>query len=216
MLTMMKRFSPLVAGLMLTASVWAEPKKFAYDFEDWPEGDPKAEAFVVDGKFSVKAKDGGKALVAEVGELVEACVLMGESAKGSASIEARVFASKQGRSFPRYSIGVHGQSGYRLVVLPVQRQLQLTKNEEVIKTAPLTWPNEAWFKIRLEVRQAGEKEWKISGKAWPADAAEPAEPQLTHEDAKLSGQGKCSLWATPYSGTPIYFDDVVVEVEQGS
>jgi len=203
-----------VALFLFSASqVFAETKKFAYDFEDWPEGGLKEDAFVVDGKFSAANKDGGKAMMAEVGELIEACVLLGDSAKGSASIQTKVFATKKGRSMPRYSIGVHGQSGYRLVVAPAQKQLQLTKNEEVIKTAPLQWPDATWFVIKLDVKQTGEKQWTVEASAWPADAKAPSEPQIKHDDPTLRGQGKCSIWATPYSGTPIFFDDVKIEVE---
>ncbi|TLD70777.1 hypothetical protein FEM03_10735 [Phragmitibacter flavus] len=194
------------------ASVQAESKSFEFNFDDWPEGQPKEEAFVVDGKFSITAKDGNKALVAEVGELVEACVLLGDSARGSASIQAKVFSSRKGRSLPRYSIGVHGQSGYRLVVAPAQKQLQLTKSDEVVKSVPLEWPNEAWFHVKLEVKQLGEKQWTITAKAWADGVEEPTEGQMVHEDATLRGQGKCSLWATPYSGTPIYFDDVKIAI----
>jgi hypothetical protein len=207
---MMIRIAALV--LLGVASVHAEAKTFEFDFEDWAEGQPREEAFVVDGKFAVATKDGGKALVAEVGELVEACVLLGDSAKGSASIQARVFSSRKGRSLPRYSIGVHGQSGYRLVVAPAKKELQLTKGEEVVKAVPLDWPNEAWFNVKLEVTKVEEKRWSVVAKAWPQDKEEPVSAQIEHEDATLRGQGKCSLWATPYSGTPIYFDDVKIAV----
>jgi len=59
-----------------------------------------------------------------------------------------------------------------------------------------------------DVKKAADNKWLITCKAWPADAAEPAEAAITHEDATLKGQGKCSIWGTPFSNTPIYFDDV--------
>ncbi len=202
------------AILLLSAGVaYAEPKKFAFDCESWAEGEPPKEVFVVEGKINVAAKDGNRALEIGVGELVDANALLGDSANGSASIEARVFGTKQGRSMPRFGIGVHGQSGYRLIVYATQKQLQLVKGDEVVKSVPFTWTSDAWLKLKLDVKKVAEGKWTIACKAWPADAAEPAEPVIAHEDATLKGQGKCSIWGTPFSNTPIYFDDVKIEVD---
>jgi hypothetical protein len=198
--------------LLAATAAYAEPKKFAFDCESWAEGEPPKEVFVVEGSIKVAAKDGNKALEIGVGELVDANALLGDSANGSASIEARVFGTKQGRSMPRFGIGVHGQSGYRLVVYAAQKQLQLMKSDEVIQAVPYTWASDAWLRLKLEVKKSADDKWTITCKAWPADAAEPA-AAITHEDATLKGQGKCSIWGTPFSNTPIYFDDVKIEVE---
>lgn len=199
--------------LLTVTTACAEPKKFAFDCESWAEGEPPKEVFVVEGNIKVAAKDGNKALEIGVGELVDANALLGDSANGSASIEARVFGTKQGRSMPRFGIGAHGQSGYRLVVYAAQKQLQLMKTEEVVKAVPFTWASDSWLKLKLEVKKASDGKWTISCKAWPADAAEPKEAMITHEDSTLKGQGKCSIWGTPFANTPIYFDDVKIEVE---
>lgn len=129
--------------LLVTSTAFAEPKKFAFDCEGWAEGEPPKEVFVVEGKINVAAKDGNKALEIGVGELTDANALLGDSANGSASIEVRAFGTKQGRSMPRFAIGVHGQSGYRLVVFAAQKQLQLVKADEVIKSVPFTWTSDA-------------------------------------------------------------------------
>jgi hypothetical protein len=203
-----------LAILLLAATpACAEPKKFAFDCESWAEGEPPKEVFVVEGNIKVAAKDGNKALEIGVGELVDANALLGDSANGSAGIEARVLGTKQGRSMPRFGIGVHGQSGYRLVVYAAQKQLQLMKSDEVIKAVPFTWVSDAWLKLKLEAKRAADGKWTITCKAWLADAAEPREAAITHEDSTLKGQGKCSIWGTPFSNTPIYFDDVKIEVE---
>ena len=49
--------------------------------------------------------------------------------------------------------------------------------------------------------------------AWPDKDTQPADAVLKHELSGLKGHGKCTLWATPYSNTPIYFDDLKIEVE---
>jgi hypothetical protein len=204
-----------VTALLLLAATAAsaEPKKFAFDCESWSEGEPPKEVFVVEGKITVEAKDGNKALKVNVGELVDANALLGDSANGSASIEARVFGTKQGRSMPKFAVGVHGQSGYRLVVFAAQKQLQLVKGDEVVKSIPFVWTSDVWLKLKLSVKKIAEGKWTIECKAWPADAAEPAQASITHEDATLKGQGKCSIWGTPFSNTPILFDDMKIEVD---
>lgn len=192
----------------------AEPRKLVMDCEALPEGEPPKEVFVVDGKFSVVAKEGNKALEIGVsGELADSNALIGDSAAGSASFEVRVLATKAGRSTPRFGIGVHGQSGYRILVFPAKKELQLTKGEEIIKTVPFDWKSGEWLKLKLDVKKVAEGKWTIAAKAWGATEAEPAAPQFTHEDATLKGQGKCSIWGTLFSGTPIYFDDLKVELE---
>ncbi len=193
--------------------VSADPKKFNFDCEAWAEGDPPKDVFVVEGKYSVAAKDGGKVLQLEVGELVDANALLGDSANGSASIEAKVLGTRAGRSVPKFGVGVHGQSGYKLIAFAARKELQLVKGDEVIKVVPLTWKSGEWFKLKLEVKKVEEKKWTVIAKAWSAAEEEPKEPQLTHEDTTLKGQGKCSIWGTTFSNTPILFDDIKVELE---
>ncbi|MFZ4763599.1 MAG: hypothetical protein ACOYMN_01495 [Roseimicrobium sp.] len=207
----MKRILSL--SVLVATAALAEPRKFAFDAEAWAEGEPPKEVFVVEGKFTVASADGNKVLQIETGELVDANALLGDSANGNASIEVRVLGTKQGRAMPRFAIGVHGQSGYRLVVFAAQKQLQLTKGDEVIQSVPFTWTPGVWVNLKLEAKKAADGPWTIAAKAWVADAAEPAEPALTHKDSTLKGQGKCSIWGTPFSGTPILFDDIKIAVD---
>src|SRR5436190_10308812 len=163
----------LVFAFLIVGAAFAAPKKFAFDCESWPEGEPPKEVFVVEGKITVAKKDGNKVLEIGIAELVDANALLGDSANGSASIEARVFATKQGRSSPRFGIGVHGQSGYRLIVYAAQKQLQLVKGDEVVKSVLLDWKSDAWVKLKLDVKKEAENKWTITAKAWPADEADP-------------------------------------------
>ncbi|SKA98128.1 hypothetical protein SAMN02745166_02686 [Prosthecobacter debontii] len=210
---MMKKTALFASSLILfSQALSAELKTFTFTADEWPEGDPPKEVFVVDGTIKVGAKDGNKAVMISPDNLVDASAQFAVSAAGDSVIKARVFASKKGRSNPRFGIAVHGMSGYRLLANAPKKQLELVKNEEVLASVPLTWTSDAWVWMKLEARKQGD-EWIITGKTWAADASEPAEAQLTHKDKGLKGQGKASVWATPYSGTPIYFDDIEVGVE---
>jgi hypothetical protein len=210
----MKRFLiPLTLALSATLG-YSETKSFDFNCEAWAEGEPPKEVFVVEGKFNVVSKDNNKVLEIGVGELVDANALLGDSAAGSASISARVFGSKQGRSMPKIAIGVHGQSGYRLVIFAAQKQLQLVKADEVIKSIPFTWTSDAWLRVKLEAKKVAEGNWSITAKTWADGSEEPKEAAISHEDKTLKGQGKCSIWGTTFSNTPILFDDLKIEVEQ--
>jgi hypothetical protein len=191
-----------------------EVKTFTINADEWAEGEVPKEVFIVEGKIQIAAKDGNKAIVIDPGsELTDACAQVGTSAAGESSIEARVFASKRARSVPKFGVSVHGMSGYRLLVNAAKKQLELVKSDAVIASSPYSWTSDAWIKLKLDVKRGEGDAWAITGKVWAADAAEPAEPTLKAEDKGLKGQGKAGVWGTPYSQTPIYFDDIVVKIE---
>ena len=187
-------------------------KSFSYDFEAWEEGVPPQEIFVIDGTVRIAKKDAAKTLMIDYNPIVDAGAQLGETANGDARISAKVFASKKGRSYPRFGVSVHGSTGHRLIMNCAKKQIELVKNDEVLKTAPFAWVTDSWTMLKLEVKQTAPGSWLISGKAWAANAAEPADAMITHADEKLKGQGKCTLWGTPFSEMPIYVDEVKIEV----
>ena len=202
-------FALAAAGLAVAQD--ATVKTFTIDATGWSEGKPPKEVFVLDGTVAVAAKDGNPALVIEPGLIVDAGAQLGESASGSASIEARVFASKKGRSYPRFGVSLHGMSGCRLNVNVSKKQVELIKMDAILASAPYTWTSDTWTKLKLTATKRGEGDWLVTAKAWPADAAEPKEPLITHEDKTLKGQGKAAVLGTPFSETPIFFDDIKIE-----
>ena len=205
----------IIIGMLLLAG-WglaAEGmKSFVFDCEAWAEGEVPKEVFVVDGTIKIAAKDGNKAIMIDPTPITDATAQLGDSSAGSSTIEARVFASKKGRSVPRFGISVHGMNGYRLILNAPKKQLELVKADQVIASAPFTWATDTWTRLKLEVKKNSDTEWAISCKAWPAEAAEPAEAVLQHKDTMMKGQGKCAIWGTPFSEMPIYFDDVKVAI----
>lgn len=207
----MKRFCPLLLALV----GWThadDSKTFSFNADAWTEGEVPKEVFVVDGTIKIAAKDGNKAIMVDPTPITDATAQLGDSSSGSSVIEARVFASKKGRSTPRFGVSVHGMSGYRLIVNIGKKQVELVKSDQVVKSAPFTWTTDTWTKLRLEVKKNSDTDWSITGKVWPADGAEPKESALQHTDTTLKGQGKCAIWGTPFSEMPIYFDDIQVTV----
>ncbi|MCB1208374.1 MAG: hypothetical protein KDK97_03550 [Verrucomicrobiales bacterium] len=212
---MMKRnWILILAALAPVSGLHAEPQNFAFDCEAWQAGEPpKEDVYVVEGKFAVTAVSGNKVLQIDPAELVDATAQLAVSGAGPATVHAKIFASKAGRSYPRFGVGVHGMSGHRLMMNPARKVVELMKGDEVITSAPIAWTSDAWVNLKLEATKGEGDTWKIAGKVWAADAMEPAEPTVTADDAKLKGQGKVSIWGAPYSGTPILFDELKVQVE---
>lgn len=208
----MKRMCFLFWSVALAAAAAETTKIFSFDCEAWREGAPPQEVFVVDGTIKIAARDGGKAITIDPNPITDATAQLGDSSSGSSSIAARVFASKKGRSTPRFGVSVHGMNGYRLIVNPARKTLDLVKSDEVIKSVPYTWTTDTWTRIRLDVKKTGDTGWSITGKAWPAEGEEPKEPLIQHTDDTLKGQGKAAIWGTPFSETPIFFDDIQVEI----
>jgi len=64
--------------------------------------------------------------------------------------------------------------------------------------------------LKLQVRKTGAGEWKVEGKVWAQDSKEPEGWIINANEQKEPPKGKTSIWGSPYSGTPIRFDDLVV------
>ena len=79
----------------------------------------------------------------------------------------------------------------------------------VVKSVPFEWASGEWTTLRLQVRKAGAG-WVVEGKAWPATGAEPTGWQISIELKEAPSAGRAGLWGSPYSGTPIRFDDLVI------
>ncbi len=190
----------------------ANTKRLTFDCSKWEEGVPPKEVFVVDGTIRIAKKDNNKAIMIDPSPIVDASAQLGDSSNGTASIEARFFASKKGRSYPRFGVSVHGMSGYRLIVNCAKKEIELIKNDITIKSAPFPWTTDTWTFVKLEARQQEAKKWIVTAKAWPATGKEPEEAPITHADDTIKGQGKAAIWGTPFSELPIYIDDIKVEL----
>ncbi len=206
----------LIAFLSLTASfaLGGELKQQEIDLEKLREGDVPQEIFVIDGSIQIKIRQGRKVIeISGDKPEVDAGAVLGPASIGAAKIEARVYASKAGRSFPKFGVGVHGQTGFRLFIVPARTQLQLMKGDEVIIAVPFAWKTKTTVKLRLAFSPASAGKWLVTGKAWPDETEEPAEAQINHKITSPAPRGQSSIWATPYAGTPVDFDQIKVSVD---
>ncbi len=177
------------------------------DLNSADAGAPPEALFVADGNWEVVEDGGEKYLRMPGSPIVEGGILFGPSTRGSSAVEARARGYRRGRSYPRFGVGVHGISGFRLRVVPARKMVELVRNEEEVVNAAYDWKPDAWLRLRLELRQVGET-WKIRGWVWPDGEERPEKPVIEHDDPEAAGQGKASIWATPYASREIEFDDL--------
>ena len=183
---------------------------YTNDFEKAELGSLPADFLVLEGQFSVKEQDGNKVLELPFGPLDSFGFLFGPKEKDNVSVQARIFASAKGRRFPVFDVGLNGLGGYKLRVSPAKKQLELYRGTVQKAAVPLKWTSEKWTRLDLRVLAAGEAEWKVEGKVWQDGSEEPKEPLIVFVDKQAPTRERASIGATPFSGEPIYFDDLVV------
>ena len=202
--------SALLIGLTALTTHAAEPL-YQTNFEKTKTGEVPEDFLVLDGDFAVKQEGGNKYLELPGAPLDAFGFMFGPSARHGNEISARMFGTKKGRRYPVFGIALNGVNGYRLQVAPAKRAIELLKGSAVVAKVPFRWGGGEWLRLALRVEQTGAAEWTVSGRVWADDKKAPAKPTITHKEAKEPRNGKPSIWGSPYSGTPIRYDDIVVK-----
>jgi hypothetical protein len=199
----------LAFGLAAFTAQAAEPL-YQNNFEKTQIGEVPDDFLVLDGDFAVKQEGGNKYLELPGAPLDAFGFMFGPSARHGNEISARMFGTKKGRRYPVFGVALNGVNGYRLQVAPAKRAIELLKGSAVVAKVPFRWGGGEWLRLALRVEQTGAAEWTVSGRVWADGKKAPAKPTITHKEAKEPRNGKPSIWGSPYSGTPIRYDDIVV------
>lgn len=202
--------------LVLTLCAGAAPAEttlYENNFEKAALDQAPAEFLVLDGAFTVKESEGNKYLELPGAPLDNFGLLFGPATNAGTCVSARIQGTAKGRRFPSFGVGLNGPSGYKLKVSPAKNALELDKGDDTLASVPYDWKTGAWTMFRLRVRAAGEQGWKIEGKAWPQTGSEPKEWMIAVDEKTPPHPGRASLWGSPYSGTPIRFDDLLLTAE---
>ena len=202
--------SALLIGLAALTLYAAEPL-YQTNFEKTKTGEVPEDFLVLDGVFAVKQEGGNKYLELPGAPLDAFGFMFGPSARHGNEISARMFGTKKGRRYPVFGIALNGVNGYRLQVAPAKRAIELLKGSAVVANVPFRWGGGEWLRLALRVEQTSATEWTVSGRVWADGKKAPAKPTITHKEAKEPRNGKPSIWGSPYSGTPIRYDDIVVK-----
>jgi len=191
------------------ASLQAADPLYKNDFEAAELDKAPAEVMIMAGTFEVKKDGAGKVLELPGEPLDSFGMLFGPSGKEEITASARFHGTKKGRKFPTFGVSLNGVGGYRLQVSPAKQQLEFVKGDEPKKGVPFVWTSDAWTKLRITVRKSGAG-WVIEGKAWADGTPEPEKPMITIEESTALTAGRAGIWGSPYAGTAIRFDDLLL------
>jgi hypothetical protein len=183
---------------------------YVNNFETNEVGKAPAEFLVLDGGFAVKEDDGNKFLELPGAPLDSFAVQFGPAESENVALSARIRGTAKGRRFPTFGIGLNGTAGYKLQVSPGKKLLEIYRDQDAKAAVPYEWKSDQWTKLRLEVRKAKEGEWKIEGKAWVEGRPEPDQWMISVETTESPTAGKASVFGSPFAGTPIQFDDLLL------
>jgi hypothetical protein len=210
----MKKWLSILLVVLAPCSAPAEPGKVLYqnDFEKADLDSTPADFLVLDGEFAVKHSDGNKYLELPGSPLDTFGVLFGSSTNAGICVSARIYGTSKGRRSPSFGVGLNGAAGYKLKVSPGKNSVEIYKDDVSVASVPFNWKSGSWTMFRLRVRQMGDA-WKVEGKAWAQTDPEPKEWMVSLDEKKLPHDGRPSIWGSPYSGTPLRFDDLKVTSE---
>jgi hypothetical protein len=80
---------------------------------------------------------------------------------------------------------------------------------------PFEWKSGEWTLLKLQVRKIEDGLWRVEGKAWLEDSRNRTVGHHLGREAG-TGPGRPGAWGSPFSGTPIWYDDLVVTAVEES
>jgi hypothetical protein len=202
--------STLLAS-MLCGLHAADTVLFEQNFEALPAGPMPKEFLALAGEFAVAEEGGAHFLELPGSPLDTFGALFGPSSAEPCSLEGRFYGTKTGRKFPTFGLSLRGAGGYRLQVSPGKGLLEIYKGDEPLAGVAFGWQSGTWTSLKLTLRKEGAG-WVIEGRAWSEGSA-PAAPQVRWEVQGDLAAGRAAIWGSPYSGTPIRFDDLKWSVQ---
>ena len=207
------RPAPAMAALLLCVLTVGAARRYHADFASATVGKLPEDVQAVTGVYAVAEFEKDKVLELPGQPLEIYGLLFGPEDLAEPDVRARVSSAASGRRFPEFGVGTGDVGGYRLMLLPGQKKLELRRGDEPVASAdtPRPWRPGGWTWLRLRVTKKAEGRWALEGKSWDADAAEPPAWHLSHEVTEPPQAGRASVWAVPFSGRPIRFDDLSVE-----
>ena len=200
----------IVCAATLTVAA-ADKPLYENNFEKAEAGKLPEELKFATGDFTVKAEGGNKFLELPGAPLDSFNVQFGPTESADVAVSARIYGTANGRRYPTFGVGLNGVGGYRLQVSPGKKALELYQDQDVRASVAYDWKPGEWMRFRLRVRKVKDGEWKIEGKAWPPRTPEPAQWMIAFDEKEAPVAGCASVFGSPFSGTPIWFDDLVVE-----
>lgn len=190
-----------------------QPAAYSNNFAQAALGKTSDDLMILNGSFAVVDFKGTKCLELSPDPLDGDGMLFGPPGMIAGTVGARIWASSTGKRYPEFGIGSNDAGGWKLIVVPIQKILELRHGDDAKASAPYSWKSKTWTRLRLEVSHAADGTFSIRGKAWPDGAAEPSKWMIAAQDASAPPAGRASIWGMPYSGQPLRFDDLSAKPE---
>ena len=201
--------SPAFGGDRVALAADAQPL-YQNDFEKGAVGTVPEDFMVLEGAFKVQQEGGNKFLELPGAPLDTYGLLFSSTEKDGLAVSARIFGTSKGRRFPTFAVGLNGGGGFKLQVSPAKGAIELLKGDTIRKSVPYDWPQGKWVYLRLEIQQSKSGVWNVAGKVWRVGEPEPAAASIMSEEKDEPTPGRASIWGSPFSGTPIRYDDLAV------
>lgn len=208
-----------VAGLSGSARVRVVPPlPWRFDFEGTSGPAPPAAWINATGKFQLRDRDGGRALVklADTPLTKRGRLFFGPATLADYTVQADVLATEKRRQLgdggliaQRYALVLFG-NGQQLELQPWQANAARTTS------APYAWKPDTWQRLKLRVQNLADGSTRVQAKAWPAGEPEPAAWLIEVVDRLPHRQGSPGLYAD--APAEVFFDNVIVapnEATQG-
>jgi len=212
---MMKQIIVGLVILSLGVVVFAESKTlYENNFEKAEVGQVPSDFLVLDGSFAVKEEGGNKFLELPGTPLDSFAVQFGPAQTENVAVSARINGMAKGRRYPTFGVGINGAAGHRLQIAPAKKVLELYKDQQLKKEIPYEWKSGQWTKLRLQLRKVKEGQWKVEAKAWQEESPEPQDWMIVADENETPSAGRESVFASPFSGARVRFDDLVVTAVQ--
>jgi hypothetical protein len=202
-----------IFGLGLTA-LGQSNVLYEINFEKAAVGSVPEDFLILDGRFAVTEENGNRFLELPGAPLDSFAAQFGPAEIDNVGVSVRIKGTAKGRRYPTFGVGLNGVAGYKLQVSPAKKILELYKDQDVKESMPYDWKSGQWTRLKLQVRKVKESAWKVECKVWAEGMPEPSEWMITTEEKETPGSGRASVFGSPFSGTPIQFDDFVVSAVQ--
>lgn len=196
--------------LLLGAAGAEQPKSYFNNFAQSAVGKVPDDIMVLDGTFAVREVDGSKCLELAGDPIGSFGALFGPEGAAAMDVKARIWAASTGKRFPEFGIGANDVGGYKLILAPGRRVLELRKGDDTKAVVQSSWFTRTCTWLRLRVAPKDAKTWVVEGKVWPHGQPEPREWMIRLEDREPPSSGRASLWANDFSEQPVRFTDLSV------
>lgn len=192
----------------------SEEVLYKMDFDSIEPGKLPDDFLVLNGDFAVRDVEGRRVMELPGTPLDSFAVMFGPAGNENMEVSVRIQAASSGRRYPMFGLGMNGLGGYRLNVVPAKRAIELFRGPEdggeVVARERFAWKSGAWVNLKLRVVKAAEGTWRVDGKVWREGNVEPTDWSVSYIEKEKPLPGRPVVAASPYSGTPILFDDLVV------